>query len=409
MNNLNEIKKLCKEYSYYDTYCYKLCENVSNECKGNDRIRKWLVILSKLPETKTNETKCAIDKNHTRYKADLLKVIKIIDVDNPKKIVNSIMSVRNKTFEVNETIRIISNQEVEWIGYFLTPEAAYYDRDKPTKYTGFWIDWSDYNGRKRSEIKYKNGKKHGICREWTDDNGGDTYSETIYKNGKLNGKQTSWYPPYSRVCALRRCIMSNDNKQKSQEKYYKNNKLEGISICWYKNGGKSCEKIYKSGRLEGNVKEWYENGQIKKDKNYKNGKLHGTSTEWYENGQIKIKEQYENGKPVGNVFGWYKNGRKAFEGTYEDDCRTGIWTAYYNNGTKRGEYEFNKNNIRLFIEWYPNGNMKSIGNHDIYTGIIRREGKHIVDTKMRPAKLSRITVDMDRIEFVQNCYCVRME
>ena len=84
-----------------------------------------------------------------------------------------------------------------------------------------WGVYTSKNINLRYEQKYKEGKKHGSCREW-------------YKNGQLK-----------------------------KEEQYKMGKLYGESKAWYENGQLKDSIYYLNGYREGLRKGWHENGQLK--------------------------------------------------------------------------------------------------------------------------------------------------
>ena len=55
------------------------------------------------------------------------------------------------------------------------------------------------------------------------------------------------------------------------EEYYKDGKLNGLSILWYENGQKELENHYKDGKTNGLSTCWYENGQIEGEGFFKDG------------------------------------------------------------------------------------------------------------------------------------------
>ena len=85
--------------------------------------------------------------------------------------------------------------------------------------SGKWTTWY-YNGRKGSEVTYKDGEKDGL---WTD-----------------------WY----------------ENGQKKEEGTFKDGKLEGLVTGWYENGQRMGEYTYKDGKLI-SKKEWNEDGSVR--------------------------------------------------------------------------------------------------------------------------------------------------
>ncbi len=94
--------------------------------------------------------------------------------------------------------------------------------------------------------EYKNGKKHGIERQYY--TSGQLWVETTYQNGMMQG----W------------------NKR------------------WYKNGVLALECTYIKNVINGNYRKWYDNGQLWEESIYKNAELI-TQKKWYNNGKPAFK------------------------------------------------------------------------------------------------------------------------
>lgn len=107
------------------------------------------------------------------------------------------------------------------------------------------------NGNPKSEYNFKEGKYHGICRDWYENR--VLYFELNFKNGLKHG----------------------------------------ICKSWFENGYLKLEENYFNGKLNGICKSWYENGDIHSEFNYINGQKHGKCKMiWYPNVNIKT-EVYE--------------------------------------------------------------------------------------------------------------------
>ena len=109
--------------------------------------------------------------------------------------------------------------------------------------SGKWTTWY-YNGRKGSEVTYKDGEKDGLWTDWYEN--GQKWGEGTYKDGKEDGLFTEWY----------------ENGQKKEEGTFKDGKLEGLVTGWYENGQRMGEYTYKDGKLI-SKKEWNEDGSVK--------------------------------------------------------------------------------------------------------------------------------------------------
>ena len=109
--------------------------------------------------------------------------------------------------------------------------------------SGKWTTWY-YNGRKGSEVTYKDGEKDGLWTDWYEN--GQKWGEGTYKDGKEDGLFTEWY----------------ENGQKKEEGTFKDGKLEGFVTGWYENGQRMGEYTYKDGKLI-SKKEWNEDGSVR--------------------------------------------------------------------------------------------------------------------------------------------------
>lgn len=71
-------------------------------------------------------------------------------------------------------------------------------------------------------------------------------------------------------------------------KRYNGNAQVDREICWYEGTDqKQSEKYWKDEKEDGVWKEWYKNGQLKRETHWKEGKAEGVSKEWHENGKLK--------------------------------------------------------------------------------------------------------------------------
>lgn len=207
MNNFNEILKICKEYEKCDTYCYRLCNDISNE---DNKSKRWLVIMSKQSETKIfSIQKFLFQEEYHYFYGYFLKVVKIIDVQNPhsdsdiKQVitkqklrysgnarirVNKIYTIK---YEINEIVSTQKNniKTHPWLECYSGIKPTYYcgSIPIPDNYTGFWMEKDYYHGNFSGwiECNYKNGKKDGISIGW--DVYGRKEFEKSYTNGVKNG------------------------------------------------------------------------------------------------------------------------------------------------------------------------------------------------------------------------------
>lgn len=171
------------------------------------------------------------------------------------------------------------------------------------------------NGKKRMEMPIKDGKIHGVSKEWSDK--GKKVLERHFTMGVPNGKEKQWYP----------------QGEKQVELNYVNGKVEGIATEWYRNGQKKSEGIFKNGKEQGEHKWYFDQGQIDQIVNFENGLAQGLVKMWFLSGKLKKESNFKNGVKDGLTTEWFENGEKFFEGSFQEDKPDG--KSY--NWTKKGQ------------------------------------------------------------------------
>ena len=159
------------------------------------------------------------------------------------------------------------------------------------------------NGKKETEINYKNGKQEGLDTWWYKN--GKKGREINYKNGKQEGLDTWW----------------NKNGKKGRESRYKNNQLDGLEIEW--DGGSVVSTInWHKGKKDGLETKQFVDSTIEAKINWRDGKKHGLDTWWF------------------NSRSWGEQGKKRSETNWVDDLKNGISITYRKNGTKQSEIKY---------------------------------------------------------------------
>ena len=113
------------------------------------------------------------------------------------------------------------------------------------KVFGYWFLGEDNNKKKVYVGNLRNGIKSGKWTTWYYN--GRKGSEITYKDGKLDGLWTQWY----------------ETGQKKGELTYKDGK-KGLRTGWYKNGQKEREVHYKDGDYDV-IRRWNEDGSVRKE------------------------------------------------------------------------------------------------------------------------------------------------
>lgn len=177
MNDISDIKTICDKFINDTTCVYKLCG------------KEWLIILEKIQgddinnNTITNETRGdIIDSSYAKFRADKLKVMLIISINDLTKTLNQLCNTFVDNMETPHIIKYTLNKIVKsdfdknidliyttGIHYFKTIDAALYYREIPSNYSGFWIYWYD-NGQKMAEGNYIDGMQMGKWILWIEKN-----------------------------------------------------------------------------------------------------------------------------------------------------------------------------------------------------------------------------------------------
>ena len=116
------------------------------------------------------------------------------------------------------------------------------------------------NGTKKSETRYKKGKKYGMEKKW-------------YKDGKI----------------------------KMEREYYNGMKVN-VHKGWWENEMLKYRYMFdNNGRYNGKVEEWYVNGQKLREFNYSMGLENGKQKLWDLDGNIKANYEVINGERYGLI------------------------------------------------------------------------------------------------------------
>lgn len=193
-------------------------------------------------------------------------------------------------------------------------KALYFQPNTIKPYSGTAFDKFP-NGKKRMEMPIKNGKIHGVSKEWSDK--GKKNLERHFIMGIPNGKEKQWYP----------------NGEKQVELNYVNGKVEGIATEWYKNGQKKSVGVFKNGKEQGEHKWYFDQGQIDQIVNFENGLAQGLVKMWFLSGKLKKESYFKNGLKDGLTTEWFENGEKFFKGSFREDKSDG--KSF--NWTKKGQ------------------------------------------------------------------------
>jgi antitoxin component YwqK of YwqJK toxin-antitoxin module len=119
--------------------------------------------------------------------------------------------------------------------------------------------------------------------------------------------------------------------------YYKSNikPFNGTCNIMYKNSENIKIRVsFKEGKMHGKVMYYYKNGELKTKGAYKDGMCSGKWESWYENGEKYFNIYYSNDSLNGEYVEFYDNGSVKEEGNYNMNKRTGKWKFFDSNGTR---------------------------------------------------------------------------
>lgn len=99
---------------------------------------------------------------------------------------------------------------------------------------------------------------------------------------------------------------------------YNQGYLNGEWFIYYKDGQMSAKGLCKDDAQEDKLYHWWPNGNLKEERTYKNNKLDGITIYWYEHG-VKMMEGPQNGidNKVGSWTYWYEDGKRHKEVIYD--------------------------------------------------------------------------------------------
>ena len=112
--------------------------------------------------------------------------------------------------------------------------------------------------------------------------------------------------------------------------YYKDGKLDGLSIKWYLNGNKSSEQIFSKGKLISAVG-WKPNGERCPSTRVREGV--GILVSYSDFGDESKRENFTNDEKK-KVVEKYTNGKTREEGYYKNGRKDGLWIYYRLDGNE---------------------------------------------------------------------------
>ncbi len=117
-----------------------------------------------------------------------------------------------------------------------------------------------------------------------------------------------------------------------EEIFYLTDQVEpytGRCVMYYNNTELVKQEMsFKNGKLDGTTISYYRNGSIKRKGEYIDGQYNGKWEQWAENGKKLYEVHYKNDSLFGDFMIWYSTGVLKQKGIYADNSRAGVWTEY---------------------------------------------------------------------------------
>jgi len=242
-----------------------------------------------------------------------------------------------------------------------------------------WVFYTSA-GEKNMEIAYVEGKKHGLRKQFFDD---ETVIEEWKEDTLVNAIRA-----FYKTGELKRLTPLVEGKPHGLEKEYNKEGLI-IVISKYFAGilGKRefINRTDKFGLKQGSWKYFWENGNMKEEGTFLNDKKKGYFKYYDEEGNFKYVEKYDNDNLVVDATEtrqmdirtvYHPNGKPAITATYYKGVPDGIRREFDENGIVIKGYVFTNGIVKyegitdeqgkrqgLWKEYYPTGELKSQGHY----------------------------------------------
>ena len=171
------------------------------------------------------------------------------------------------------------------------------------------------NGRLKTSVNYYRGKQHG--QQIIYYSNGNICKIIQYRYGQPHGKWFSYYDSDKLMKVKSVDYFLYGRSIKKSMTYYENGVLKSLITF-------SCD-----GNRNGVCKRFYDTQQLKSSKYYVNDKLNGETVEYYRNGNKKRVLYHLEGKLNGTVYKFSDNNCLQFKCHYIDNKRDGYSLEYY--------------------------------------------------------------------------------
>jgi antitoxin component YwqK of YwqJK toxin-antitoxin module len=146
----------------------------------------------------------------------------------------------------------------------------------------------------------------------------DGVAKFFYENGAVK-EESNWEHDLQQGTSR----LLYENGAAMEETNWKAGKLDGPATFFYENGKTKATRTYKDGMDEGLFKEFRSDGTVSQEINFKNGKQDGLYKSYDEFGIIIEESEWKDGKRHGITKYFNKEGKVISEATYENDVKAG--------------------------------------------------------------------------------------
>ncbi|MEQ9500700.1 MAG: hypothetical protein RIT81_27765 [Deltaproteobacteria bacterium] len=181
---------------------------------------------------------------------------------------------------------------------------------------------------------YTDGKKSGVWVELF----GSRKSECRYRDGKKNGACTKW-------------AIANGKEDKKSECAYRDDRRHGACVSFGPN--LRTEETYEDGKRHGVVKRIHESGTVISEKTYVHGRQEGPVVHREADGTVRLRGHYVNGRRHGEFVWFAKDGSELGRETFRNG--TGMLLTF-SNGKVRSKTRYERGQKRELTGLGPDGN-----------------------------------------------------
>lgn len=196
---------------------------------------------------------------------------------------------------------------------------------------GLWKGVHEKSKRPRYEGTFVNGKETGIFKYFDDTKAGKVIATRDFSKGDGSCYVTMFNQKGNKVSEG----LINKNKENEGEwKYYHQDSPQPMSVDFYKNG-----------KLNGKSVVFFKDGKIASETHYVNGVKEGVYKKFSDKGIVLEEVTYKNDQFDGLVTYRDAKGTIVAQGMYEKGLKKGIW-KFYENGKLVKEVDTNSKDYR---------------------------------------------------------------